>query len=73
MDNNRQVTRDEFIAIRKVESLAQQNANQALRIAELEAQLSLLQIEINNLQQPQEAPPIPEIDGGDEEDAPIIQ
>lgn len=45
----REVSRDEFIVLRKMESLAQQNANQSVRIAELETQISLLQLEIENL------------------------
>lgn len=46
-DSNRQISREEYIALRKIESLAQQNAQQAIRIADLETQISLLQMELN--------------------------
>lgn len=59
-DNNRQISREEYIALRKIESLAQQNAQQSVRIADLETQISLLQMELNAKSQdpavPQEMP-----------------
>ena len=59
-DNNRQISREEYITLRKIESLAQQNAQQSVRIADLETQISLLQMELNAKSQdpavPQEMP-----------------
>ena len=51
-DSNRQISREEYIALRKIESLAQQNAQQSVRIADLETQISLLQMELNAKSQP---------------------
>jgi hypothetical protein len=48
---DKKVTAEEFYAGQRVESLARQNAQQALRIADLEAQLALIQA-----QQQQEQP-----------------
>lgn len=64
-DNNRQISREEYIALRKIESLAQQNAQQSVRIADLETQISLLQMELNSKSQspaePQEMPQVDEV------------
>ena len=64
-DSNRQISREEYIALRKIESLAQQNAQQAVRIADLETQISLLQMELNSKSQspaePQEMPQADEV------------
>jgi hypothetical protein len=54
---DKQVTAEEFYAGQRVESLARQNAQQALRIADLEAQLALIQAQ---QQQPQEDEAVPE-------------
>lgn len=51
------MTREEFMAATKIESLARQNAQQAVRIADLESQLSLAQIELNSLKNQQETVP----------------
>ena len=64
-ENNRQISREEYIAFRKIESLAQQNAQQSVRIADLETQISLLQMELNSKSQdpaePQEMPQADEV------------
>lgn len=64
-DNNRQISREEYIALRKIESLAQQNAQQSVRIADLETQISLLQMELNAKSEasaePQEMPQADEV------------
>ena len=51
---------DEYVQMAKIDSLAKQNAGQALRIAELEAQISLYQQQ-QQQQQAQQQPeePIP--------------
>lgn len=54
---DKQVTAEEFFANQRIESLARQNAQQALRIADLEAQLALIQAQ---QQQPQEGEAVPE-------------
>lgn len=38
-----QVTEEQFVLAQRMESLARQNAQQALRIADLEAQIALIQ------------------------------
>jgi hypothetical protein len=43
MENKKEISADEFVGMAKIESLAKQNAQQAIRIADLEAQLSLYQ------------------------------
>ena len=45
-----QVTEEQFVLAQRMESLARQNAQQALRIADLEAQIALIQAKS---QQPQ--------------------
>jgi hypothetical protein len=47
---------DEYHTMAKIDSLAKQNAGQALRIADLEAQLSLIQAQQQQQQQAEEAP-----------------
>jgi fructosamine-3-kinase len=49
--DKQEVTAEQFYATQRIESLARQNAQQALRIADLEAQLALIQA-----QQQQEQP-----------------
>lgn len=53
MSEQQQVTEEQFVAAQRIESLARQNAQQALRIADLEAQMALTQAKA---QQPQEEP-----------------
>ena len=45
------ITREQYVNLSKIESLAKQNANQAVRIAELETQINLLQMQIQEMQQ----------------------
>ena len=42
-EQKREMSADEYVQMAKIDSLAKQNAGQALRIADLEAQLSLYQ------------------------------
>ena len=51
MENQNQVTEEQFVLAQRMESLARQNAQQALRIADLEAQIALTQAKA---QQPQD-------------------
>ena len=51
MENQNQVTEEQFVLGQRMESLARQNAQQALRIADLEAQIALIQAKA---QQPQD-------------------
>jgi hypothetical protein len=53
MSEQQQVTEEQFVLSQRMESLARQNAQQALRIADLEAQIALIQAKS---QQPQEEP-----------------
>lgn len=50
MSEQQQVTEEQFVLGQRMESLARQNAQQALRIADLEAQIALIQAKS---QQPQ--------------------
>ena len=43
MSEQQQVTEEQFVLSQRLESLARQNAQQALRIADLEAQIALIQ------------------------------
>jgi hypothetical protein len=43
MSEQQQVTEEQFVLSQRMESLARQNAQQALRIADLEAQIALIQ------------------------------
>ena len=51
MSEQQQVTEEQFVLSQRMESLARQNAQQALRIADLEAQIALIQAKA---QQPNE-------------------
>ena len=51
MENQNQVTEEQFVLAQRMESLARQNAQQAIRIADLEAQIALIQAKA---QQPQD-------------------
>ena len=53
MSEQNQVTEEQFVTAQRIESLARQNAQQALRIADLEAQMALTQAKA---QQPQQEP-----------------
>lgn len=52
-DQQQQITREQYVNLSKIDSLAKQNANQAVRIAELETQINLLQMQIQEMQQQQ--------------------
>jgi len=43
MSNQQELTAEQYVTLAKIDSLAKQNAQQAIRIADLEAQLSLYQ------------------------------
>lgn len=79
MDEQKQITEEQFVLGQRLESLARQNAQQAVRIADLEAQLALIQVKAQQAQQPSEEQPIagsePLIDEGvvdAEDDLPVI-
>jgi hypothetical protein len=55
-EQKREMSADEYHTMAKIDSLAKQNAGQALRIADLEAQLSLIQAQQQQQQQAAEAP-----------------
>ena len=55
-EQKREMSADEYDTMAKIDSLAKQNAGQALRIADLEAQLSLIQAQQQQQQQSAEAP-----------------
>ena len=54
-DQQQQITREQYVNLSKIDSLAKQNANQAVRIAELETQINLLQMQIQEMQQQEPA------------------
>ena len=66
MEQQNQVTEEQFVLGQRMESLARQNAQQALRIADLEAQIALIQAKA---QQPQE-PLTEEVSDEDYEEVP---
>lgn len=79
MDEQKQITEEQFVLGQRLESLARQNAQQAVRIADLEAQLALIQVKAQQAQQPSEEQSIagsePLIDEGVvdvEDDLPVI-
>lgn len=53
MSEQQQVTEEQFVLSQRMESLARQNAQQALRIADLEAQIALIQAKSQQPEQPQ--------------------
>lgn len=53
MENQNQITEEQFVLAQRMESLARQNAQQALRIADLEAQIALTQAKAQQSEQPQ--------------------
>ncbi len=86
MDGNnqnqgREVTREEYISLRKIQSLAQQVAEQAVKIADLETQNDLLGRELSiqgqnaqEVAQAQEAAEVvesEEVVQGDSDDTPL--
>ena len=53
MDDQKQITEQEFVINQQLESLARQNAQQAVRISQLESQIALMQAKA---QQSEQAP-----------------
>lgn len=53
----KQVTEEQFVTAQRIESLARQNAQQALRIADLEAQMALTQAKAQQSQEEVEDEP----------------
>ena len=54
---DKQVTAEQFYANQRLESLARQNASQAVRIADLEAQIALMQAQQNQPEPEQQEVP----------------
>lgn len=52
MSEQQQITKEQFLTAKRMESLMRQNAQQAGRIAELEAAIDLIQAEAQQAQQP---------------------
>ena len=67
MSEQQQVTEEQFVLAQRMESLARQNAQQALRIADLEAQIALVQAKSQQPQQPQ----VEEVSDEDYEEVPV--
>lgn len=63
MENQNQVTEEQFVLAQRMESLARQNAQQALRIADLEAQIALVQAKAQQAQPEPEEPEAEPVDG----------
>lgn len=57
-----QVTEEQFVLAQRMESLARQNAQQALRIADLEAQIALIQAKTQQAQPESEEPEAEPVD-----------
>ena len=55
MNEKTEMTQEQFITMQRVESLARQNAQQALRIADLEAQLALIGQQAQQAQQQEQS------------------
>ena len=55
MSEQQQITKEQFLTAKRMESLMRQNAQQAGRIAELEAAIDLIQAEAQQAQQPSSA------------------
>lgn len=56
MSEKQQITEEQFVLGQRLESLARQNAQQAVRIADLEAQLALIQVKAQQADGSEEAP-----------------
>ena len=67
MSEQNQVTEEQFVTAQRIESLARQNAQQALRISDLEAQIALIQVKAQQAEQP----PVEEISDEDYEEVPV--
>jgi len=55
-EEKREISAEEYVAMAKIDSLAKQNAQQSLRIADLEAQIGLYQAQQQQAQQQPEEP-----------------
>lgn len=55
--SEQQMTKEEYVAAAKIDSLARQNAQQAIRIADLESQLNVAHIELSQLKEKAEEVP----------------
>lgn len=64
-EQQQSMTREQYVNLSKVESLARQNAAQAVRIAELETQVNLLNMQLQEAQQASQAVPEDKIPGED--------
>jgi chaperonin cofactor prefoldin len=53
-EQKNEMTREQYVNLSKIDSLAKQNARQAVMISELETQINLLNMELNELKQSQE-------------------
>lgn len=53
-EQKNEMTREQYVNLSKIESLAKQNARQAVTISELETQINLLSMELNEMKQSQE-------------------
>lgn len=56
MSEKQQITEEQFVLGQRLESLARQNAQQAVRIADLEAQLALIQVKAQQADGSEPAP-----------------
>ena len=65
MAEEQSMTREQYVNLSKVESLARQNAQQAVRIADLETQVNLLNMQLQEMQQASQAAPEDKIPGED--------
>ena len=55
-EEKREISAEEYVTMAKIDSLAKQNAQQSLRIADLEAQIGLYQAQQQQAQQPADEP-----------------
>ena len=53
-EQKNEMTREQYVNLSKIDSLAKQNARQAVMISELETQINLLNMELNELKQANE-------------------
>ena len=63
MSDQQQVTEEQFVLSQRMESLARQNAQQALRIADLEAQIALIQAKSQQAEPEPQEPDAEPVDG----------
>lgn len=64
-EQQQSMTREQYVNLSKVDSLARQNAAQAVRIAELETQVNLLNMQLQEAQQASQAVSEDKIPGED--------